>query len=148
MPPPVPSESDYESEYWAESESVHSVDANEPKPLEAKPEEATNAIAGLDLPAPRISQSYTSPYTDLATGAHADNGKRKAESENGDSGHAAKTHRTESSGVDSALEESDDEEVIPYGTYLHPIPVVNGATPGSTSHASRKSESLPSAINM
>jgi hypothetical protein len=148
MPPPVPSESESESEYWSESESVHSI-ANEPEPLEAKPEEASHGIADLSLLAPRISQSYISPYADVSAGTHANNGKRKAESENGDNSHAAKTRRTESSGVDSALEESDDDEVPPYGTYLQqsfsadPGPVVNGATRRPTSHPSRKSESLP-----
>ena len=149
MPPPVPSESEYESEYWSESESVHSI-ANEPEPLAAKTEEASNGIVDLDLLAPRISEPYNSPYADVAADAHANNVKRKAEPENGDSSHVAKTRRTESSGVDSsALEESDDDEVIPYGTYLQqsfsadPGPVVNGATPGSTSQPSRKSESLP-----
>lgn len=145
MPPPVPSESELESDdYWSDSESVHSIDN---APPEAKREETSDGIADLDFPAPRISESDSSPqYTDHSTAAQVNNGKRKAESESDDNSHVAKLRRTDFSGFDFA--ESDDDEVLPDTAYLqqsfsaYPAPVVNGATADSASHSSLKSESF------
>ncbi|KAK4151576.1 hypothetical protein C8A00DRAFT_45241 [Chaetomidium leptoderma] len=102
MPPPVPSESDSESEYLSGSESVHTVHkTEEPSDSTSIFQFAPFAEPAPHLPAPRIPRPGS-------TGALANKAKRKAGLEDDNDDHVAKTRRTEFS--DSASAESDEDE--------------------------------------